>query len=356
MPRTRHATATRLVRRSQQGDRRAFRALLTSYDWRLRGLAHALLLDPDRVDAVLEAAYLRAWREIVRIGPRDDAAAWLYRIAYNGCIDALRHEISRSGAAPGRAAAPPRSTAAAPVGPGDPADGASGDGSSSTQPGSARVRVADALAGLAPADRVAVVLVDREGFSADAAARILGLTVEAFEAQLAGARAWLSDQLVADAAVRRDRSTADGVIPDGATADEAIPDGATADGAIPDGATADEAIPDGATAQGTDDAGATPPDAGAGPEAAPGDGAASSGEVAAPPDATPSDELAASNDAAPSDEVSASTTDEPATIPEAATSKEPVDAKVASRTGAGPSPNGAQGTNSKANGSEGVGS
>src|SRR4029453_15309791 len=69
----------RLLRRSQQGDRRAFRALLTRYDWRLRGLAHALLLDPERVDAVLRVAYVRAWREVAPINPPQNAGAGLYR-------------------------------------------------------------------------------------------------------------------------------------------------------------------------------------------------------------------------------------------------------------------------------------
>jgi hypothetical protein len=50
------------------------------------------------------------------------------------------------------------------------------------------------LTSLAAADRVAVVLVDREGFAPSAAARILGLTDEVLEARLAGARVRLARQ------------------------------------------------------------------------------------------------------------------------------------------------------------------
>lgn len=194
MPRNTSLTDTRLVRRSQQGDRRAFRALLTRYDWRLRGLAHALLLDPGRVDAVLRVAYVKAWREVVRIDPREDAAAWLYRVVYNACIDGLRRESTRIGAAPPSVADVPDAADEAADPPAQPMP-AGGNGASSATADGRRARVVEALATLAPADRVAVVLVDREGFAPESAARILGLTPDEVEARLAGARLRLAHQL-----------------------------------------------------------------------------------------------------------------------------------------------------------------
>ena len=142
MPNTRRQSDASLVRRSQQGDRRAFGALVGRYDARLRGLAYALLLDPPSMDAALSSAYLRAWRDVVRLTAKDDAGAWLYRVTYNACIDALR----RDGTPAAAAATPP------------------------TRPG-----LRAGLASLSPSERVALVLVDREGFTPDAAARILGL-------------------------------------------------------------------------------------------------------------------------------------------------------------------------------------
>ena len=206
MPRNTSVPDARLVRRSQQGDRRAFRALLTRYDWRLRGLAHALLLDPERVDAVLRVAYVRAWREVVRIDPRQNAAVWLYRLVYNACIDGLRRDSTRIGAAPptapdvadtvdtadaAEAAEAAVASADPPVEP-EPA-GANGDRPATT--GGRSAQVVEALATLAPADRVAVVLVDREGFAPETAARILGLTPEVLQARVVGARARLTKQL-----------------------------------------------------------------------------------------------------------------------------------------------------------------
>jgi len=215
MPRTRRVSDTSLVRRSQQGDRRAFRALLDRYDWRVHGLAHALLLDPARVDAVLRVAYIRAWREVVRIDAKDDASAWLYRIAYNACIDVLRRESARAGTAspngaaalgPDRAAASPAGradgAAASRAGAGPSARDGRADAHGPDVPAAARDGAGDAaqpklitaLTSLAAADRVAVVLVDREGFAPRAAARLLGRTDEVLEARLAGARVRLARQ------------------------------------------------------------------------------------------------------------------------------------------------------------------
>jgi DNA-directed RNA polymerase specialized sigma24 family protein len=159
VPKTRRLSDASLVRRSQQGDRRSFGALVGRYDWRLRGLAHALLLDQGEMDAALAAAYLRAWRDVVRISTKDDIPAWLYRNAYNACVDRLR--LGRPGA---RAARPTDAVVAG-------------------------------LAVLPELDRVAIVLVDREGFTPTAAARIMGIAPAQVEARVKAARAHLAAHL-----------------------------------------------------------------------------------------------------------------------------------------------------------------
>jgi RNA polymerase sigma-70 factor (ECF subfamily) len=307
MPRNASVTDTRLLRRSQQGDRRAFRALLTRYDWRLRGLSHALLLDPARVDAVLRLAYVKAWREVVRFDPRQDAAAWLYRVVYNACIDGLRRESSRIGAAPPTGADVPDVP--------DPAAGSpvqpmpvGGNGASSATAGGHQTRVVEALAALAPADRVALVLVDREGFAPVAAARILGLTPVVLEARLAGARARLTNQL-ADAAVAPDEeaeSQAENAEP---VAEEAE---SPAEGAEP---VAEEA---------------ESPAEGAEPVAEEAESPAEGAESRAEEAATRSEEPGASSE-------------EPEIELDDTRSADPAEPKVASRSSAGGSSNGANG-------------
>ena len=158
VPRTRRLPDATLVRRSQQGDRRAFAILAGRYDWRVRGLAYALLLDRDAMDAVVAVAYLRAWRDIVRLSAKDDIGAWLYRLTYNACIDTLRRT----------------------------ADGVVAD---------APTGVVTGLAALPATDRIAVVLVDREGFTAESAARILGMSPAALTDRLATVREHLAEHL-----------------------------------------------------------------------------------------------------------------------------------------------------------------
>ncbi|HEX8803842.1 MAG TPA: sigma factor, partial [Acidimicrobiales bacterium] len=135
---------SRLIRRSQQGDRDAFLVLAKRYDPRLRGLAHALV-GRDATAKVLRVAYLKAWRDVVRLGVDDDAGSWLYRIAYNACVDEMRREQLRL------------------------------DGPERRERPAAADPVEAALLALPPEQRVAVVLVDREGFSREAASRILGV-------------------------------------------------------------------------------------------------------------------------------------------------------------------------------------
>lgn len=201
MPKTRRLSDATLVRRSQQGDRRAFTALLARYDWRLRGLANALLLDRSEMDAALGIGYLRAWRDVVRINPREDVAAWLYRVTYNACIDQLRR---------------------------------SGDGPLPERPRPRR-SIAAGLAALPAADRVAVVLVDREGFSPASAARILGLDSHTLATTLDTARKHLTAFLPAPGEAS-DEAASDGGRAEAAAEAAAAEAVAVAVAAEPDGA------------------------------------------------------------------------------------------------------------------------
>jgi RNA polymerase sigma-70 factor, ECF subfamily len=189
MARTRRLRDPSLVRRAQHGDRRAFLALLNRYDTRLRELAHGLLVDQRRVDTAMRVAYLKAWRDVVRVGPRDDVGTWLYRNVYNACIDELRREPRPAGEGRSEGDEPEVAPAT------DPRDRAA----------LAR-RVVDGLRSLRPEQRVALVLVDREGFSPEAAARIQGLTTAVLSARLQAARRAFADHVgVVDLSVVDDR-------------------------------------------------------------------------------------------------------------------------------------------------------
>src|SRR5919201_3955175 len=70
----------------------AFPELIERHDRALRALAFRLLGDRDRMDDVLQEAYVRAYRALPRFRGRSLPGTWLYRIVYNACIYELRRE------------------------------------------------------------------------------------------------------------------------------------------------------------------------------------------------------------------------------------------------------------------------
>lgn len=156
-----------LFRRVRRGDARSFGVLVHRHDPALRILASRLLADPDQVDPMLLKAYTKAWRSaaMARLGGAkgDSVAGWLYRMVYNTCVDELRRQPPHPGPEPlsGPRVRLPR----APV----------------------EQRVS-ALRALDAAERIPLVLVDGEGFSVRAVARILQRKPAEVAADLAAAR------------------------------------------------------------------------------------------------------------------------------------------------------------------------
>lgn len=160
----------RTVARARRGDEHAFAALVRHYDEGLRALAFRLLGDRTRMDDALQEAYVRAYRALPRF--RGDAAlgTWLYRIAYNACLDELRRtrDVVGLDAARERAHEP------------EPLDGIS-----------AREALGAALGTLEPEERAAVLLVDAQGFDYRSAGEILGVPEGTVASRLSRARAEL---------------------------------------------------------------------------------------------------------------------------------------------------------------------
>jgi RNA polymerase sigma-70 factor (ECF subfamily) len=155
------------------GDRRAFTTLVRQHDSRLRGLAYRVLSgDRDRMDDALQDAYVRAFSALDEFRRDGDFGTWLYRIAYNACIDELRRARRRPEPIDTNAARWDRPSAASPP-----------DTLAVTADTTAR-----ALASLSEAQRVTVVLVDGEGFDQESAARILGVAPGTVASRLSRAR------------------------------------------------------------------------------------------------------------------------------------------------------------------------
>lgn len=166
----------RIINRAKAGDQEAFGALVRHYDDGLRLLVFRLLGDRDRMDDVLQDAYLKAFRALPNFRGEAGLGTWLYRIAYNACLDDLR----RSQAAPLRFDEEIDWVEAAP----DPIEGVS-----------ERTALADALASLPPEERAAVLLVDAKGFDYASAGEVLGVPTGTVASRLNRARATLRRSL-----------------------------------------------------------------------------------------------------------------------------------------------------------------
>ncbi len=167
-----------LVAQAQAGDLDAFVQLIGLHDRALRALAYRLVGDPQRMDDVLQEAYLKAFRSLGGFKGRSAFGSWLYRIVYNACMDQLRR--SRSGERC-------LSLSAAD----DFADPMPDPGEVAAQ----RVDLAAALAALSPEMRATVLLVDAEGMDYETAAQVLEIPVGTVRSRLSQARRLLRGAL-----------------------------------------------------------------------------------------------------------------------------------------------------------------
>lgn len=165
-----------VVQRARDGDRGAFTEIVRHYDHKLRGLSYRLVGgDAGQMDDAMQNAYLKAYQALPRFRSDADIGTWLYRIVYNASIDEARRARRRPEPVDTNDEIwAPRSVVHGP---------------------DTQVSVADAtvraLAALPLKQRVAVVLVDGEGFDHDTAAKVMGVAPGTVASRLSRARAVL---------------------------------------------------------------------------------------------------------------------------------------------------------------------
>ena len=136
------------VRVAPPGDRARFEKLLDRHHRRLRRFAAGLLADRDRLDDVLQEAYLKAYRKLpAQFANEAHEAAWLYRVVYRCCLDELRRAQRPAAPDTGRPLEDP----------------------------DRRLSLDRALRALRPSDRAVIYLVGVLGLEQHDAAAILGI-------------------------------------------------------------------------------------------------------------------------------------------------------------------------------------
>lgn len=150
-----------------------FCRMIDQFDRGLRGLAYRLLGDRDQMDDALQETYLKAFRSLGSFSGQSPFGAWLYRIAYNVCMDQLRRRS--------RAVHLPLNEEAGHAGiDRDPSDIAA-----------ERHDLARALTSLPVEQRAVVLLVDAEGMDYREASLILGIPPGTVGSRLSRARSAL---------------------------------------------------------------------------------------------------------------------------------------------------------------------
>jgi len=148
--------------RAREGDGEAFRRLVEEHGKKMFALAYRMTGNEHDAEDVVQETFFRAYRNLARYDSRARFSSWLHRIAANHAIDLLRRRKRW------------RTTDRAPSEP--PAELVDGEPTPERAVfgREVRQRIAAAMAGLSPRERVAFVLRHHEGWSIAEIGRALG--------------------------------------------------------------------------------------------------------------------------------------------------------------------------------------
>jgi RNA polymerase sigma-70 factor (ECF subfamily) len=190
--------AQQLLTRAVQGDQDAFRELTGPYRPELQFHCYRILGSMQDAEDALQETMLSAWRGLARFEQRSPLRSWLYRIATNRCLDALRDAGRRPPPAPNPPFAAPAPTRMAETTWLEPYPDALLEGIVDTTPGpqtryetreTIELAFITALQALPPRQRAALLLRDVLGFHAAEVADMLRSSEDSVKSALKRARA-----------------------------------------------------------------------------------------------------------------------------------------------------------------------
>src|SRR5436305_13879123 len=186
-------------------DEAAFHELIDPYRRELRLHCYRILGSLQDAEDQLQETLLAAWRGLDGFEERASLRAWVYRIATNRCLNALRDRRRRPQEVPSMVEPPEPTRRAEPIWL-EPYPDLLLEGIADSAPGpearyetreSVGLAFVAALQHLPPRQRVALVLRDVLGFDASEAAATLGSSDNSVEGALQRARATLDERLPA---------------------------------------------------------------------------------------------------------------------------------------------------------------
>ena len=191
-----------LLARARDGDGDAFRRLTEPHRRELLAHCYRMLASPQDAEDALQETMLAAWQNLGSFQERASLRTWLYRIATNRCLNALRSASRRPGVqAPAGGANPPGPSGVSEVTWLEPYPDLLLEGIPDQQPGpEARYETSEAISLafvtalqlLPPRQRAALILCDVLGYPAAEAADMLGSSYAAVASALKHARATMT--------------------------------------------------------------------------------------------------------------------------------------------------------------------
>lgn len=85
-----HAAEAALVERCRRLDGEAFGRLVDAYQNRVFGFIRRMVPSPEEASDLTQEVFIRAYQNIARFDSRSSIRTWLFRIAYNLCVDRAR--------------------------------------------------------------------------------------------------------------------------------------------------------------------------------------------------------------------------------------------------------------------------
>ncbi len=198
-------TEALLLSRAHAGDENAFRELVDPYRRELQLHCYRMLGSVQDAEDLLQETLLAAWRGLDRFERKASLRAWLYRIATNRCLNALRDRKRRPQEVSSMVEPPEPTRMAEPMWL-EPypdallegvADAAAGPEARYETRESVGLAFVTALQHLPPRQRAALVLRDALGFDTTEAAAMLESSEGSVKGALQRARATLDERLPA---------------------------------------------------------------------------------------------------------------------------------------------------------------
>ncbi len=78
------------VTRLKSGDKRAFEKLFTEYKNMIYTIVNRIVYNKNKVDDLVADIFVKVYQSIQRFDERSKLSTWMYRVAYNHCLDHIR--------------------------------------------------------------------------------------------------------------------------------------------------------------------------------------------------------------------------------------------------------------------------